>query len=357
LLHDGHEYTRALLTSTANVSERYDYDAFGAMLASTGGQSVASSAKTIWLMPDGSYEAGTGWTYNLARRRDGFWWTSKDPRVASPGDPGNANLYVYVNANAPNMVDASGLFGEGLVGLLTTMGARAVLTGILSSGALGTYSWLTHGSFTEGAVAGFLGGSALVVALHEEILPEALGAAMGSAAFQIMLTFAEDVLGKNGPIHFPSFGELSQKALITGAWGLANYVYGEKLKKYVGGDQDNAWDTADTWVTLLGAAISGIQESIKVTSDPKRHWSDAELGEIVSKAVGGALVQAGIRIMFKSASLNNLPGASTVIDKYAGEMNVFTALAIRSLMGNLIGQGWARAAQNFIKWGVAHVFY
>src|SRR6185312_12394294 len=116
LLHDGHGSTRALYTSSVTLSERYDYDAFGDLLPSTGGQSVAGSAKTKWLFAgDGLYDAETGWNYNLARWRDGFRFTSMDSSMFGAGDLNNANLDVYVGADPVNLLDPSGRVSTGEV--------------------------------------------------------------------------------------------------------------------------------------------------------------------------------------------------------------------------------------------------
>jgi YD repeat-containing protein len=109
LLTDGHGSTRALVDLSGTIQEEENYDSFGNLLSSTGAQSVAANSKTPWLYGGGGlYDPGSGFTYNLDRYVDGFWWTQKDNITEIPGDLMNADLYVYVDANPVNMGDATG---------------------------------------------------------------------------------------------------------------------------------------------------------------------------------------------------------------------------------------------------------
>ena len=105
LLHDGHGSTRTALEVGGNAAQfRFDYDAYGTLLS--GG---AISSPTPWLYAgDGVYDGYTGWTYSLARWRDGSHWTQADSITTGPGQLDNANLYAYVAGDPLNASDPSG---------------------------------------------------------------------------------------------------------------------------------------------------------------------------------------------------------------------------------------------------------
>jgi RHS repeat-associated protein len=110
-LTDGHGSTRALINTggqvatVGGVSQVFDYDAFGDALDFT-----PTAAATTWLFGgDGFYDPASGWTYQLARWRNGFWFTQQDPAGPfAPGDLADADLYVYVGGNPINLSDPTG---------------------------------------------------------------------------------------------------------------------------------------------------------------------------------------------------------------------------------------------------------
>jgi YD repeat-containing protein len=122
---DGHGSTRALIDLGAAVQEREDYDAFGTLL----GTLTATSSKTTWLFGgDGLWDPATGWTYHLARWRNGFAFTSYDSFEADPTSPATLHKYEYANNNPLIYLDGS---GNSLVGeLLTVANISRVVVGI-----------------------------------------------------------------------------------------------------------------------------------------------------------------------------------------------------------------------------------
>jgi RHS repeat-associated protein len=155
MMHDGHGSTRALLNVSGSIVEQYNYDAYGEFLASTGAQSNASAAMTNWLFAgDGEYDAGSQFTYQLARYRDRFRFVSSDdPTLFSPGDLANANLYAYAEGDSINVVDPSGTFSVNE--LLVNMGIGGVINGISSYNAKQPVRSLLVG-FSVGAIEGAL---------------------------------------------------------------------------------------------------------------------------------------------------------------------------------------------------------
>jgi uncharacterized delta-60 repeat protein len=130
---DGHGSTRAVANSSGVVVQTYDYDAFGTALDFS-----AASAKTTWLFGgDGTYDPSSGFTYQLARWRNGFEFTQADSSSGDTSDPQSLHKYVYVNANPINSTDPTGhdslsddafglaeqYQGENLLGLQTVIGS------------------------------------------------------------------------------------------------------------------------------------------------------------------------------------------------------------------------------------------
>jgi YD repeat-containing protein len=107
LLTDGHGSTRALVNTSGSVvsGQVFDYDAFGTALDFN-----AATADTTWLFGgDGFYDPGSGWTYQLARWRNGFWFTQADGGgYGTNSDPISLHKYLYAGADPVTNIDPSG---------------------------------------------------------------------------------------------------------------------------------------------------------------------------------------------------------------------------------------------------------
>ena len=109
LLYDGGGSTRAIVDATGQVAtgQVYAYDAFGGRIEDP----ANPIAPVTSLLYRGEYFDGLLGQYNLRTRQYGpaaGRFRSLDSREAGPGDPYNANLYLYANGDPTNNSDPSG---------------------------------------------------------------------------------------------------------------------------------------------------------------------------------------------------------------------------------------------------------
>ena len=102
--YDGHGSVRYLTDATGSVTDTYDYDAFGSLIASTG------STPNLYLFAGEQYDPDLGLYYNRARYLDthlGRFW-GMDTDEGDEEDPLSLHKYLYASANPVNEVDPSG---------------------------------------------------------------------------------------------------------------------------------------------------------------------------------------------------------------------------------------------------------
>jgi uncharacterized delta-60 repeat protein len=154
LLTDGHGSTRALLDVSGGVTQRFNYYAYGEALGFD-----AKLAKTVWLFGgDGLYDPSSGFTYELARWREGFAFISRDPRSGYNADPLTLHRYAYANLDPIRFIDPSGHEGNAseslsVIGVIQNSLIRLVSStvgrAIAAAGpVLGRY-WSQVGSIVE----------------------------------------------------------------------------------------------------------------------------------------------------------------------------------------------------------------
>jgi RHS repeat-associated protein len=112
LLSDGLGSTRALTDASGSVTATYDYDAFGALRASTG------TGATEYRFTGQQEDTALGYQYLRARYYDPTTgrFISKDPFPGLAAAPATLHPYVYSLNNPTNLTDPTGLFpGEELI--------------------------------------------------------------------------------------------------------------------------------------------------------------------------------------------------------------------------------------------------
>jgi RHS repeat-associated protein len=125
--YDGHSSVRFLTDATGNVTDRYDYDAFGILLGST------ETTANVYLYSGEQYDSDLGLQYLRARymrAETGRFW-GMDSYEGSAREPRSLHKYLYVNANPINAVDP-----KGHDGLTLNLPGTSISTAILSVLAL-----------------------------------------------------------------------------------------------------------------------------------------------------------------------------------------------------------------------------
>ena len=129
-LYDGLGSTKALSDSTENLTDTYDYEAFGELLNQTG------STENNYLFTGEQYDGELDNYYLRARYYDqGVGrFTQMDEWYGDVNTPITLNKYVYANSDAVNWTDPSGYFGiadimaatrvQGTLNTITQIGTR-----------------------------------------------------------------------------------------------------------------------------------------------------------------------------------------------------------------------------------------
>jgi len=102
--YDGHGNVRYLSDSIGNLTDTYDYDAFGTLIAQSG------TTPNSYLYCGEQFDADLELYYNRARYLNadsGRFWT-RDVFEGILSDPGSIHQYMYVNDNPVNLTDPSG---------------------------------------------------------------------------------------------------------------------------------------------------------------------------------------------------------------------------------------------------------
>ena len=135
--YDGHGSVRFLTNQAGNITDTYTYDAFGALVHSTG------DTPNSYLYAGEQMDPNLGFYYLRARYMNpatGRFWTM-DSFEGISYDPFSLHKYLYVNANPINLYDPSGHLN--LVTQLTLLFNRMVMVAMVAPYMLTTY-YITH---------------------------------------------------------------------------------------------------------------------------------------------------------------------------------------------------------------------
>lgn len=120
--YDGHNNVRYLTDPNGNVTDSYDYDAFGNLLAFTG------STPNVHLYSGEEFDLDLGLYYLRARYHNpntGRFWT-QDSFEGVASDPSTLHKYAYCGNNPLNCVDPSGHESLSEIAIATSIAACVV---------------------------------------------------------------------------------------------------------------------------------------------------------------------------------------------------------------------------------------
>jgi RHS repeat-associated protein len=142
-VYDGHGSVRALTDTSGNVTDTYDYDAFGNLISSTfagippGGTSAAPTANEF-LFAGEQYDSDLHLYYNRARYLNvstGRFW-SMDTYEGDDQDPPSLHKYLYAEGDPVDGMDPSGnqddvaAAGSDAIENMASLNLAAVVAGV-----------------------------------------------------------------------------------------------------------------------------------------------------------------------------------------------------------------------------------
>jgi RHS repeat-associated protein len=129
--YDATGSTRLLTDGTGDVSDEYDYDAYGNLSGSTG------TTPNVYLFTGEQLDPGLGLYYLRARYMDPRLgrFLSSDPFQGVLADPRTLHRYAYAGNNPVNMIDPTGEFFS-LPGLSVSLAIQGILNTIAISSIL-----------------------------------------------------------------------------------------------------------------------------------------------------------------------------------------------------------------------------
>ena len=130
-LYDGHGSTRALADGTGNITDTYDYNAYGQLIDSTG------ATDNSYLYTGEQFDQSLSNYYLRARYYDpnNGRFTTMDTWMGVNSDPVTLNKYAYGNLDPVNYIDPTGNFG------LTSLSAGINVRGVLATTSFARYGF------------------------------------------------------------------------------------------------------------------------------------------------------------------------------------------------------------------------
>lgn len=327
-LTDGHGSTRGLLDLGGKLTERDDYDAFGTRLQT-------GASKTTWLFGgDGAYDPATGWTYHLARWRDGFRFTSYDSFEADPSSPASLHKYLYGNASPTYYLDPSG--HNGLPSLLVSIG---IGISILTVGAIG----LGVASVGVGTVGKSIGNS---------IWPNGVPTKASSiSSFDKNLAYlAEDVYRVNPqghgdwePVGTNDLSGLKLPSVSFQHNGFRAQLYKSSSLGYVLAFKGTDITSGDDWYTNITQGVAGTTiknqyaDAIGLARDVKSAIGAARL-TLVGHSLGGGLAHAAAISVNAPAVTFNVAGLSSITTYLNGGSRFTSSIANYVVKGDVLSR-------------------
>ena len=219
---DGHGSIRFLMDSSGNVTDTYDYDAFGILIHQTG------ATPNLYLYSGEQFDPDLGLYYQRARYLNastGRFWTV-DAFDGDKQSPLSLHRYLYANANAINRIDPSGResLAETAVTFAINQTIQALPLNVLFRSiqfAAAVAQGQDLGAAAEEAALGLLQDTALTF-LTAGLLRYAYGALPLRAAGSTFVRAASSVWNKVG-IH--ARGEAVENFIFQNILGRARFLH------------------------------------------------------------------------------------------------------------------------------------
>ena len=274
-VYDGHGSVRALTDGSGNVTDTYDYDAFGNVTHQTG------TTPNEFLFAGEQYDSNLHLYYNRARYLNtstGRFW-SMDTFEPDDWEPTSLHRYLYAGNDPVNRIDPSGHDFD-----LGSLGASAAISGTID--AISAISERqTLGGVAKAFVLGSLKGAAFFLAggIAFKLLGQLGAAASSLEAVQTAQEFLSNVLQRAGPLYeglqLPTFFSINTN--VGEIWITQNAT--EHLQELLSGAENIG-------STKLAAALV-IAEAKTAIENVAGQGFDAVAGQKLTTQVGDYVVE------------------------------------------------------------------
>ncbi len=250
--YDGQLSTRQLTDTIGTVTDTYNYDAFGVLLAAVG------ATPNLYLYTGQQLDPNVGFYYLRARyyaQAQGRFITT-DPENGTIFDPASLHRYLYANGNPITFADPSGRFVQGLVAAVGTIAIADALIGAFSSGVTflivkGVPTDLKSAAeFGVEVIAGAIGGGVSAIPL--------IGPAIAGFIAVMKQVFVLHYIARKDVFAYDVFGSVVLNVFVGGAIGIGlQGVTGNVGQAAFQGGLSTSTDKILRWVGGMIAVAQG----------------------------------------------------------------------------------------------------
>ncbi|HEU5123921.1 MAG TPA: Ig-like domain-containing protein [Verrucomicrobiae bacterium] len=275
--YDGHNNVRYLTDLNGIVTDTYDYDAFGNLIARTG------STENHYLFTGEQFDPDLNLYYLRARYHNpdtGRFWT-QDSFEGNGSDPASLHKYAYCGNNPINAYDPSGNLS------IAELGHSSVIGGL-------TTAWISSISRAVGAASAGAGWKESLDAANEGIADDFASGALGGALGYGIGKAAFWAIGKTAPYLLQWTPEAIMSSLnsatsrLSRAWQVADAAWAKLEKEITFGMEASAQAVrnvvaeAEARIVQLSEKIQRIRltlgwsDDLAVANNPVSlgHWPD-----------------------------------------------------------------------------------
>jgi RHS repeat-associated protein len=311
-VYDGHGSTRALTDPSGNVTDTYDYDAFGNLLHSTatgippGGTTVAATPNEF-LFAGEQFDSDLNLYYSRARYLNvstGRFW-GMDTYEGDAESPLSLHKYLYASANPADRVDPTGY--EDLASLTVALGIGATIGGYATGYV---YTGTLKGAVTGGIAGGLLG--IAIISKNPKLITQVIVNGLANA---IATDVSWELFGDRPPS--PADKEQLVKVFASG-----------ELNAFLG----TFWSRVTPGNIAVG--LTALSNSLVYSICTGECWKQAVIPALVS-FIAGTLAGVGTSGL-KSALAGNGPGAEALADTVAKAVSTYLSIGMKPVVKSTI---------------------